>query len=42
VHGSHPAPSDPRARHRPDWIDVALLVLPVVLAVLAFVLANLL
>jgi hypothetical protein len=42
MHGSRPAPSDPRAGRGVDALDVGLLVLPVVLAVLAFVLANLL
>ena len=42
MHGSQQAPSDPRARRRVDPLDVALILLPVVLAILAFVLANLL
>ncbi len=42
MHGSRPAPSDPRAGRGVDLLDVGLLALPVLLAVLAFVLANLL
>jgi hypothetical protein len=42
VHGSHPAHDFRRQGRRGDLLDVALLALPVVLAVLAFVLANLL
>jgi hypothetical protein len=42
MHGSRPAPSDPRAGRGIDLSDVGLLTLPVVLAILAFVLANLL
>ena len=40
MHGSRPAPSDPGAHHRVDLLDVGLLLLPVVVGMLAFVLAN--
>jgi hypothetical protein len=42
MHGSHPPPANPRAGRRGDVIDVGLLLLPVVLAIIAFVVANLL
>jgi hypothetical protein len=42
MHGSRPAPTDPRAGRGVDLLDVGLFALPVVLAILAFVLANLL
>ena len=41
VHGSKPAPAEFPTRRRPDLVDVGILLLPVVLAVLVFVLANL-
>ncbi len=41
MHGSKPAPSDFPTRRRPDLVDVGILLLPVVLAVVVFVLANL-
>jgi hypothetical protein len=43
VHGSHPAHDFERRTQRgPDLLDVAVLVLPVLLALVAFVVANLL
>ena len=42
MHGSHPAHDFRRRARGVDLVDVAVLALPVVLAVLAFVVANLL
>jgi hypothetical protein len=43
VHGSHPAHDfERRTRRAPDLLDVAVLVLPVLLAVVVFVVGNLL
>jgi hypothetical protein len=46
VHGSHPqwprVPFGPPERRSVDLVDVALVVIPVLLVILAFVLANLL
>jgi hypothetical protein len=43
VHGSHPAHDYARSTRRgPDLLDVAVLVLPVLLALVAFVAANML
>lgn len=46
VHGSHPpwprVPFGPPERRRVDLLDVALVVIPVLVVILAFVLAQLL